>query len=288
MESILQAILRKNRDEGYYEKESVTVNQLNAFEKTIANYFNIQVVGIGQTGLKIIEELTGLDYRAGYMNVDPSHPEKVVPSITGDFVFIVFSPDDPREKTVALQLIKLVKGEGIWLIPVCPLAIPLGSEKCHQNLVDITNACKTVTIVQSGSEGQSFRIKMLARAIGGIIELVNRLPAINLDLGDLMNTFGTGGMAIVQLIEEVNDESGVGNSLTSAVNDMLAGQYLTDKASRALVLVAGGSDLQLQTAWQASQIVAGMIDKAAELTWGMSFDNELDGLLRVTVVLSGE
>ncbi len=152
--------------------------------------------------------------------------------------------------------------------------------------------------------------EVLANMVKGITETITLPSLINLDYADVRTIMTNGGVALVGLGEAFTSESNSENSsfniqrpqgvnrlkLTGrsraelAVKNALNTPLLEvdyEGATGALIHVVGGEDLTLEEANYVAKIVTDKMDSNAMVIWGARVDPQLNGVLRVMLILTG-
>ncbi len=127
--------------------------------------------------------------------------------------------------------------------------------------------------------------EILVRAVKGITELITRPGLINLDFADVRAIMEGGGVAMIGMGES-DTENRAMEAIEKAVNSPLLSVDITG-AKGALINVVGGDDLTLAEAEQVVQVVAEKLDPRANIIWGAQIEDELKGLLKVMLVITG-
>ncbi|MEE8401945.1 MAG: cell division protein FtsZ [Candidatus Hydrothermarchaeaceae archaeon] len=127
--------------------------------------------------------------------------------------------------------------------------------------------------------------EILVRAVKGIAELITKPGLINLDFADVRAVMEGGGVAMIGMGESDTENRAV-EAIEKAVNSPLLSVDITG-AKGALVNVVGGEDMTLAEAEQVVQVVSERLDPRANIIWGAQIEEELNGLLRVMLVITG-
>jgi cell division protein FtsZ len=127
--------------------------------------------------------------------------------------------------------------------------------------------------------------EILVRAVKGIAELITKPGLINLDFADVRAVMEGGGVAMIGMGESDTENRAV-EAIEKAVNSPLLSVDVTG-ASGALINVVGGEDLTLTEAEQVVQVVSERLDPRANIIWGAQIEEDLKGLLRVMLVITG-
>ncbi|MEM2109009.1 MAG: cell division protein FtsZ [Candidatus Odinarchaeota archaeon] len=152
--------------------------------------------------------------------------------------------------------------------------------------------------------------EVLANMVKGITETITLPSLINLDYADVRTIMTNGGVALVGLGEAFSSETGSENthfnlSRPPVVNKLkLSGKSRAEIAVKnalntplleidyegatgALIHVVGGEDLTLEEANYVAKIVTDKMDPNAIVIWGARVDPQLNGALRVMLILTG-
>ncbi len=127
--------------------------------------------------------------------------------------------------------------------------------------------------------------EILVRAVKGIAELITQPGLINLDFADVRAVMEGGGVAMIGMGES-DTENRAFEAIEKAVNSPLLSVDITG-AKGALINVVGGEDLTLTEAEQVVQVVSERLDPRANIIWGAQIEDNLKGLLRVMLVITG-
>ncbi len=127
--------------------------------------------------------------------------------------------------------------------------------------------------------------EILVRAVKGITELITKPGLINLDFADVRAIMEGGGVAMIGMGES-DTENRAMEAIEKAVNSPLLSVDITG-AKGALINVVGGDDLTLAEAEQVVQVVAEKLDPRANIIWGAQIEEDLKGLLKVLLVITG-
>ncbi len=127
--------------------------------------------------------------------------------------------------------------------------------------------------------------EILVRAVKGITELITKPGLINLDFADVRTVMEGGGVAMIGMGES-NSENRAIEAIEKAINSPLLSVDITG-AKGALINVIGGGDLTLEESERVVEVVSQRLDPKANIIWGSIIDPELEGLLRVMLVVTG-
>ncbi len=127
--------------------------------------------------------------------------------------------------------------------------------------------------------------EILVRAVKGITELITKPGLINLDFADVRAVMEGGGVAMIGMGESDTENRAV-EAIEKAINSPLLNVDITG-ARGALINVVGGEDLTLAEAQQVVQVVSERLDPRANIIWGAQIEENLKGMLRVMLVVTG-
>lgn len=96
-----------------------------------------------------------------------------------------------------------------------------------------------------------------------------------------------GGIAMIGMGE--SDERGerVQNAVEEALSSPLLGEIDLHTARGALIRVQGGPDMSVSEAEKAAAMVGSRVNPRARIIWGCSVEPELEGKVRIMVVITG-
>jgi cell division protein FtsZ len=134
---------------------------------------------------------------------------------------------------------------------------------------------------------EAFKIadKVLANVIKGLIESISAHSLVNPDFADFKTIVKRGGVAGVGI-----GESDAPNRAEEAVRNALRSPLLDvdcTGATGTLIHVTGDSRLTLEEVNRVREIVAEMMNNNAQVILGAGVNPELDGKIRVTLMMTG-
>ncbi|MCK4434369.1 hypothetical protein KAU92_02675, partial [Candidatus Bathyarchaeota archaeon] len=161
---------------------------------------------------------------------------------------------------------------------------------------EMRRQCDTVVVIDNNKLMQlvpqlpineAFRVadQVLANMIKGIVETVSAPSLINLDFADFRTIIRRGGVAVVGVGESDapnRAEEAVKNALKSPLLDV---DYMG--ATGALIHVSGDNQMTIEEANRVGEIITEMIDDNALVIWGARVNPELNGMLKVTLMMTG-
>jgi cell division protein FtsZ len=139
---------------------------------------------------------------------------------------------------------------------------------------------------------QAFKVcdEVLMRSVQGITELITENGLVNLDFSDVRTVMENGDVAMIGLgeatTEDRTDNTRALRSVEEALNSPLLDVDITG-ASSVLVNVTGGPDMSIEEAEGVVEQVYDRVDPNARIIWGSSVDEELDGVMKTMMVVTG-
>ncbi|MFZ2071900.1 MAG: cell division protein FtsZ [Halobacteriota archaeon] len=127
---------------------------------------------------------------------------------------------------------------------------------------------------------------LIASTIQGITETVTKPSLVNLDFADLTAVMGEGGVAVMLVGETTRSD----NKPEAVVADALSHPLLEadyQGATGALIHITGGDDLTMRETNDIVELLTYDINPDANVIWGARINNEFDGKVRVTAILTG-
>ena len=150
----------------------------------------------------------------------------------------------------------------------------------NQNLFKIANEKTTF------AEAFKMADDVLYQGICGITNLITNPGMINLDFADIKTVMANMGSAMMGMGESSGE-----NRAKNAAQDALNNPLLDDtniKGARSILLnIQGGPDMALFEVDEAASKIRNEVDENANIIFGSSIDNNLEGIIRVSVVATG-
>ncbi len=216
-----------------------------------------------------------------------------------DIVFITAGLGGGTGTGAAPVIAKIARKKGAITVGVVttPFRIEKGRiEYASLALTELRRHCDTVVVIDNNKLmklvpqlpiNDAFRVadQVLANMIKGITETISSPSLINLDLADFKTVARRGGVAVIGVGESDapnRAEEAVRNALRSPLLDV---DYFGAKG--ALIHVTGDSQMTIEEANRVGEIVTEMMDKNALVIWGARVNPELNGKLKVTLVMTG-
>ncbi len=127
---------------------------------------------------------------------------------------------------------------------------------------------------------------VLLYAVKGISDLITVPGFINLDFADIKRVMEQMGTAIMGTgIAE--GESRAIEAARMAINSPLLEDISIDQARGVLINITGSSKMTLEEVIEGSSFIRNEVHPNAEILWGMVFDDNMDDVMRVTLIATG-
>jgi cell division protein FtsZ len=150
----------------------------------------------------------------------------------------------------------------------------------NQNLFRVANEKTTFT------DAFSMADDVLRAGVACITDLMVKEGLINLDFADVRTIMAGMGKAMMGTGESSGDRRAI-EAAEAAIANPLLDDVCMKGASGLLVSITGGNDLTLYEVDEAASRVRAEADPDANIIVGATFDDELDGSIRVSVVATG-
>ncbi len=150
----------------------------------------------------------------------------------------------------------------------------------NQNLFKIANEKTTF------AEAFKMADEVLYQGICGITNLITNPGMINLDFADIKTVMGNMGKAMMGTGES-SGENRAKNAAQAALNNPLLDDTNIKGAKSILLNIQGGPDMALFEVDEAASKIRNEVDENANIIFGSSIDNNLEGILKVSVVATG-
>ncbi len=150
----------------------------------------------------------------------------------------------------------------------------------NQNLFRVANEKTTFT------DAFSMADDVLRGGVACITDLMVKEGLINLDFADVRTIMAGMGKAMMGTGESNGDRRAI-EAAEAAISNPLLDDVCMKGASALLVSITGGNDLTLYEVDEAASRIRAEADPDANIIVGATFDDELDGSIRVSVVATG-
>ncbi len=150
----------------------------------------------------------------------------------------------------------------------------------NQNLFRVANEKTTFT------DAFAMADDVLRSGVGCITDLMVKEGLINLDFADVRTIMAGMGKAMMGTGEASGERRAV-DAAEAAISNPLLDDVCMKGSSGLLVSITGGSDLTLYEVDEAASRIRTEADEDANIIVGATYDDELDGVIRVSVVATG-
>ena len=161
-----------------------------------------------------------------------------------------------------------------------------------QNFVDTLIVIPNQNLFHKATEQTTFAEAfnmvddVLYSGIKGITDLMTMPGLINLDFADIRSIMGNMGKAMMGTGESGGEKRAL-EAAEFAISNPLLDNSSMKGAAGVLINIAGGLDMTLFEADEAAQRIKDEVDVDANIIFGSTFDQTLDGKIRVSVVATG-
>ena len=150
----------------------------------------------------------------------------------------------------------------------------------NQNLFRIANEKTTF------AEAFKMADDVLYQGICGITNLITNPGMINLDFADIKTVMGNMGNAMMGTGES-SGEHRAKDAAQAALNNPLLDDTNIKGAKSILINIQGGPDMSLFEVDEAASKIRNEVDENANIIFGSSIDNNLEGIIKVSIVATG-
>ena len=225
------------------------------------------------------------------------HVEKILEGV--DIAFITAGLGGGTGTGASPVIARMAREKGAIVVGV--VTMPFKIEKGRiayaiKGLTEMRRECDTVIVIDNNKLmrmvphlpiNEAFKVgdSVLANMIKGITEIIAAPSLINLDFADFRTIVKKGGVAVAGV-----GESSAPNRAEDAVQKALSMPLLDVDyvgAKGALIHVAGDEKMTIDEANRVGEIVSQMMSDDALVIWGARVNPEMNGKLRVTLVLTG-
>ena len=127
---------------------------------------------------------------------------------------------------------------------------------------------------------------VLHQGVAGVTDLMIKPGQINLDFADIRAVMSEMGKAMMGT-GEASGEGRATQAAEAAINNPLLDDISMHGASAVLINVTGGMDMTLFEVDEAANRIRREIDSDAVIIFGSTFDEKLEGVMRVSIVATG-
>jgi cell division protein FtsZ len=150
----------------------------------------------------------------------------------------------------------------------------------NQNLFRVANEKTTF------ADAFSMADQVLYSGVACITDLMVKEGLINLDFADVRAVMGEMGKAMMGTGEASGEKRAI-TAAEAAIANPLLDEVSMRGARGLLISITGGKDLKLYEVDEAANRIREEVDPDANIILGATFDQSLDGLVRVSVVATG-
>ena len=150
----------------------------------------------------------------------------------------------------------------------------------NQNLFRIANEKTTF------SDAFKMADDVLYAGVRGVTDLMVMPGLINLDFSDVKTVMSEMGKAMMGTGEDTGDNRAIGAAEAAMANPLIDDVSL--KGAKGLIInITGGKDLTLYEVDEAANRIREEVDVDANIIFGSTCDNRLEGVMRVSIVATG-
>jgi cell division protein FtsZ len=150
----------------------------------------------------------------------------------------------------------------------------------NQNLFRIANAQTTF------AEAFALADEVLHSGVSGITDLMIKPGLINLDFADVRTVMNEMGKAMMGTGEGTGENRAI-EAAEAAIANPLLDDVSMRGANGVLINISGGNDMTLYELDEAANRIKDEVDSEANIIIGSTFDDSLEGIIRVSVVATG-
>jgi cell division protein FtsZ len=150
----------------------------------------------------------------------------------------------------------------------------------NQNLFRVANENTTFAQAFEMADG------VLQAGVKGVTDLIVRPGLVNLDFADIRTAMLEMGKAMMGTGEAEGDKRAV-EAAEAAINNPLLDDVSMKGARGVIINVTGGMDMTLFEADEACNKIREEVDPSANIIFGATFDDKLEGKMRVSIVATG-
>ncbi|PCJ98536.1 MAG: cell division protein FtsZ [Zetaproteobacteria bacterium] len=150
----------------------------------------------------------------------------------------------------------------------------------NQNLFRIANEKTTF------AEAFKMADTVLQSGVRGVTDLMVRPGIVNLDFADIRTAMLQMGKAMMGTGEATGDKRAI-EAAEAAINNPLLDDVSMKGANGVIINVTGGYDMTLFEADEACNRIRDEVDPNANIIFGATFDDSMDGFMRVSIVATG-
>ncbi len=159
--------------------------------------------------------------------------------------------------------------------------------KSVDTLITIPNDRLLQTVDRGTSILDSFSIvdDVLKQGVKGISDLITVHGLINLDFADVRAIMSNAGSALMGIGQADGEDRAVVAAKQAIESPLL--EVSIDGARGVLFNVTGGRDMTMHEINEAAEVITAAVDPEANIIFGATLDEDLEGDLRITVIATG-
>jgi cell division protein FtsZ len=127
---------------------------------------------------------------------------------------------------------------------------------------------------------------VLLYAVKGISDLITVAGFINLDFADIKRVMEQMGTAIMGTGIAQGENRAV-EAARMAISSPLLENVSIDQAKGVLINITGSSKMTMEEVIEGSSFIKNEVHASAEIIWGMVFDDNMDDVMRITLIATG-
>ncbi len=251
-------------------------------------------------GERLTRELSvGYDPKLGQATINESRERIEELLASANIVFVTANLGEDPRTSAAPVVAEIARRNGAVTVGVVTVPSCSGDgweEHVASALTEMKKNCDTTIVIDNKKlvrrtaqmpAAASFGIadRMLAKMIRDVVEAISAPSLINVDVADFRTMLKKGGMAVVSL-----GESDAPNRAEQAVRSALTNPLLDVDcagATGAMIDVIGDNQMTIEEANRVGEMVTEVLDSNAMVIWSARVNPQLQGLLKVTLVMTG-
>ena len=161
-------------------------------------------------------------------------------------------------------------------------------QECVDTLIMIPNQNLFRIANENTTMADAFKLAddVLYSGVRGVTDLMVMPGLINLDFADVRSVMNEMGKAMMGTGEAEGERRAI-EAAEHAVNNPLLDDVSLKGARGVLINITGGPDMTLYEVDEACNHIRGQVDDEANIIFGSTFDEELSGRIRISVVATG-
>ncbi|HSX08082.1 MAG TPA: cell division protein FtsZ [Candidatus Saccharimonadales bacterium] len=264
------------------------------------HYSNAQVkIHIGKDATRGLG--AGADPSVGQKAAEESH-EEIKKALEGaDMVFITLGAGGGTGSGAGHVVARIAKEMGILVVGFATKPFAFEGEKRRRNaevaienlrrsvdtLITIPNDRLLQTIDRQTPLLEAFKVAddVLRQGVQGISDLITVHGLINLDFADVKTVMSNAGSALMGIGRASGDNRAVTAAQQAIESPLL--EVSIDGARGILFNIIGGNDLSMHEINTAAETITNAADPDANIIFGATIDDKLEGEVIITVVATG-